>query len=168
MTKPKTDPKKTAAKRAEAQKVVARNRRASHDYELIDELDCGIVLTGSEVKSVRNAKIVIDEAYARLQNGELWLLNADIAEYPQASFMNHERKRERKLLLRKAQLRKFAEEGDVKGLTMIPLSVFFERGFVKVRIAIARGRKVHDKRDKLKTKEDAREMRAAKHVRLDR
>src|SRR5687767_11542768 len=103
----KKDPKKDA--RAAAQKVITRNRRASHDYELLDELDCGLVLTGSEVKSIRDNKVTIDEAYARLVNGELWLLNADIAEYPQASFMNHERRRDRKVLLRKAQLRKFAE-----------------------------------------------------------
>ncbi len=164
MNKPKTDSKTKPG----GQQVVARNRRASHDYELIDELDCGIVLLGSEVKSLRNAKVVIDDAYARMQNGELWLLNADIAEYPQANYMNHERKRERKLLLKRSQLQKFAEEGSEKGLTMIPLSVFFERGFAKVRIAIGRGRKVHDKRDKLRAKDDAREMRAAKQVRLDR
>ena len=161
MAKSKSEQKADASK----QRVVVRNRRASHDYELIDELDCGIVLTGSEVKSIRNNKIVIDDAYGRVQNGELWLINADIAEYPQASFMNHERKRDRKLLVRKAQLRKFAETAQDQGLTMIPLSVFFDRGFVKVRLAIARGRKKHDKRDKLKAKVDAREMRAAKQVR---
>lgn len=146
------------------QKVVVRNRKAAHDYDLFDELDCGLVLMGSEVKSIRNGKITIDEAYARIQNGELWLINSDIAEYPQASFMNHERKRERKLLVRKPQLRKFAEQAEDRGLTMVPLSVYFERGFVKVRIAMARGRKKHDKRDKLKTKIDTREMRAAKQV----
>ena len=123
------------------------------------------MLLGSEVKSIRNGKIVIDDAYATMKNGELWLINADIAEYPQASFMNHERKRERKLLVRKSQLRKFAETAEQQGLTMIPLSVFFDRGFVKLRIAVARGRKKHDKRDKLKTKVDTREMRAAKQVR---
>lgn len=147
------------------QRIVTRNRKASHDYDLIDELDCGIVLMGSEVKSIRNGKITIDEAYARIQNGELWLINSDIAEYPQASFMNHERKRERKLLIRRPQLRKFAEQAEDRGLTMVPLSVFFDRGFVKVRIAMARGRKTHDKRQKLKTKIDTREMRAAKQAR---
>ncbi len=148
------------------QRVVVRNRRAAHDFELHDQLDCGIVLLGSEVKSIRNGKVAIDEAYARIQNGELWLINADIAEYPQANYMNHERKRERKLLVKKTQLRKFAEQAEDRGLTMIPLSVFFDRGFVKVRLAVARGRKRHDKRDKLRTKDDAREMRAAKQVRL--
>jgi SsrA-binding protein len=162
MAKSKSEKKADASK----QRVVVRNRRASHDYDLIDEIDCGIVLVGSEVKSIRNGKITIDEAYGRLQNGELWLLNVDIAEYPQASFMNHERKRDRKLLVRKSQLRKFAENADQQGLTMIPLSVFFDRGLVKVKLAVGRGRKQHDKREKLKSKSDAREMRAAKQVRI--
>ena len=160
--------KSKAEKKADdsKQRVVVRNRKASHDYELLDELDCGIALLGSEVKSIRNNKIVIDEAFARIQNGELWLFNVDIAEYPQASFMNHERKRQRKLLVRKPELRKFAEQAEDRGLTMVPLSVFFDRGLVKVRLAVARGRKKHDKRDKLKTKIDDREMRAAKQTRL--
>ena len=158
MAKSKTEKKADDSK----QRIVVRNRKAAHDYELLDELDCGIALMGSEVKSIRNNKITIDEAYARIQNDELWLINADIAEYPQASFMNHERKRERKLLLRKAELRKFAEQAEDRGLTMVPLSVFFDRGLVKVRIAVAKGRKTHDKRDKLKAKDDAKEMRAAK------
>jgi SsrA-binding protein len=158
--------KSKAEKKAEEskQRVVVRNRKAAHDYELLDELDCGLQLMGSEVKSIRNNKITIEDAYARLQNGELWLINADIAEYPQASFMNHERKRERKLLVRKPELRKFAEQAEDRGLTMVPLSVFFDRGLVKVRLAVARGRKRHDKRDKLKTKDDAREMREAKQA----
>jgi len=162
MAKSRIEKKADASK----QRVVVRNRRASHDYDLIDEIDCGIALLGSEVKSIRNGKITIDEAYGRLQNGELWLLNADIAEYPQASFMNHERNRERKLLVRKSQLRKFAETADQQGLTMVPLSVFFDRGLVKVKLAIGRGRKKHDKREKLKAKSDAREMRAAKQVHI--
>lgn len=162
MAKSKSEKKADASK----ERVVVRNRKASHNYDLTDELDCGIVLLGSEVKSIRNGKITIDEAYGRMQNGELWLINADIAEYPQASYMNHERKRERKLLVRKGQLHKFAESAEHQGLTMVPLSVYFERGMVKVKLAVGRGRKKHDKRDKLKTKDDAREMRAAKQVRL--
>ena len=160
--------KKKSTKKGESdqQRVVVRNRKAAHDYELLDTLECGIVLLGSEVKSIRDNKITIDEAYARLQNGELWLINSDIAEYPQASYMNHERKRERKLLVRKAQLRKFAESADHQGLTMVPVAVYFERGFVKVKIAVARGRKRFDKRDKLRARVDTNEMRAAKRVQL--
>src|SRR5579885_1013385 len=89
--------------------TVCRNRRARHEYDILDELECGVVLTGSEVKSIRNGKISIEEAYARVRNGELWLMGADIAEYPQATVMNHEPKRTRKLLIRKQELQKVAE-----------------------------------------------------------
>lgn len=142
-------------------KTVCRNRKARHLYDILDELECGIVLKGSEVKSIRNGKISIDEAYARLQNGELWLVNADIAEYPQATVMNHEPKRTRKLLLKKRELAKFAESATQNGQTMIPLAVYFSRGIVKVKIALAKGRKLHDKRDKMRKETDKRDMRAA-------
>lgn len=142
-------------------RTVTRNRRARHDYDILDTLDCGIALKGSEVKSIRNGKISIDEAYARVDNGELWLVNCDIAEYPQATIMNHEPRRTRKLLLKKRELEKFAQAAEHKGLTLIPLEVFFHRGFVKVKIAIAKGRKLHDKREKLREKDDARAMRQA-------
>ncbi|GAB4143992.1 MAG: SsrA-binding protein SmpB [Planctomycetaceae bacterium] len=142
-------------------KTVCRNRKARHEYDILDELECGIVLKGSEVKSIRDGKISIDEAYARLQDGELWLVNADIAEYPQATVMNHEPKRTRKLLLHKRELAKFAGTATQQGLTLIPLAVYFSRGIVKVKIALAKGRKLHDKRDKLRKKSDKRDMRAA-------
>lgn len=129
-------------------RTVCRNRRARHDYEIIDELECGIALMGSEVKSIRDNKITIDEAYARIQNGELWLINCDIAEYPQATYLNHERRRERKLLLKRREIRKFAESAGHDGFTLIPLSVYFERGLVKVNIGAAKGRKLHDHREK--------------------
>ena len=141
--------------------TVSRNRRARHEYDILDELECGIVLTGSEVKSIRNGKISIEEAYARVRDGELWLINADIAEYPQATLMNHEPKRPRKLLVRKRELRKFAESAEQQGLTMIPLAVYFSRGIVKVQVALARGRKLHDKREKLKRDTAKKEMRQA-------
>jgi len=142
-------------------KIVCRNRRARHEYEILDEIECGIVLVGSEVKSIRNGKISIEEAYARIEDGELWLIDCDIAEYPQASVMNHEPKRTRKLLLRKRELEKVAEAAAHKGLTLIPLSVYFSRGIVKLSVAVAKGRKLHDKREVLRQKEDKREMRNA-------
>ncbi|MEZ6048982.1 MAG: SsrA-binding protein SmpB [Planctomycetaceae bacterium] len=132
-----------------------------HDYEILDTLECGIQLRGSEVKSIRNNKISIEEAYARVQNNEVWLLNADISEYPQATVMNHEPRRERKLLLKKREINKFAETAQHDGLTLVPLQVHFNRGLVKVMLAIAKGRKLHDKRDKLKTRSDQREIRNA-------
>ena len=142
-------------------KHVCRNRKARHEYEIFDEMECGIVLLGSEVKSIRDSKISIDEAYARMQNGELWLVGATINEYPQANLMNHEPKRPRKLLVHKRELRKFAEQAEQQGFTLVPLDVYFQRGRVKVRIGLARGRKLHDKRDKLKGKTDRKEMRSA-------
>lgn len=146
-------------------RTVTRNRRARHEYEILEELECGIVLTGSEVKSIRNNKVSIEEAYARLQNGEVWLFNADIAVYPQANVMNHEPRRTRKLLMKAREIRKFAETGSQTGLTLIPLSLYFTRGIVKVKLAIAKGRRQHDKRQKLKQDTDRREMQQAMKLR---
>jgi SsrA-binding protein len=142
-------------------RVVCRNRRARHEYDLLDELECGVQLVGSEVKSIRASKISIEEAYVRVKDGEVWLLNCDIAEYPQATYMNHEPRRPRKLLMRRSEVRKFAEAAAQKGLTIIPLDVHFSRGLVKLNVAVARGRKLHDKREKLKQRTDQKEMRQA-------
>ncbi|MEZ6059666.1 MAG: SsrA-binding protein SmpB [Planctomycetaceae bacterium] len=142
-------------------RIVCRNRRARHEYDVLDEVDCGIQLYGSEVKSIRNSKISIEEAYARVDDGQVWLINSDIAEYPQATVYNHERKRKRKLLLHRREIRKFAEHGEQQGLTLVPLSVFLARGFVKVKLGLCRGRKLHDKRQQLRKQADARDMQAA-------
>lgn len=146
-------------------RTVARNRRARHEYEILEELECGIVLTGSEVKSIRNNRVSIEEAYARLKDGEVWLFNADIAVYPQANVMNHDPRRIRKLLLKKREISKFAETGSQTGLTLIPLSLYFTRGIVKVNLAIARGRKQHDKREKLRKETDRKAIRDAMNAR---
>jgi SsrA-binding protein len=142
-------------------RVVCRNRRARHEYDLLDQLECGVQLVGSEVKSIRASKISIEEAYVRVKDSEVWLLNCDIAEYPQATYMNHEPRRPRKLLMRRSEVRKFAEAAAQKGLTIVPLDVHFSRGLVKLNVAVARGRKLHDKREKLKQKTDQKEMRQA-------
>ena len=142
-------------------RTVCKNRKARHQYDILDELECGIALRGSEVKSIRNGKISIDEAYARLRDGELWLVNCDISPYPQATVMNHEPRRPRKLLLHKRELAKFAESADQQGLTLVPLSIYFTRGIVKVKIAVARGRKLHDKREKLKKATAQKDIRQA-------
>jgi SsrA-binding protein len=142
-------------------KTICRNRKARHLYDILETLECGISLKGSEVKSIRNGKISIDEAYAKLMNGELWLVSCDIAVYPQASVMNHEPRRERKLLLRKSELAKFAESASHQGLTLIPMAMYFKRGIVKVEIAIGRGRKLYDKRDKIRRRGDEKDMRQA-------
>lgn len=142
-------------------RVVCQNRRARHDYDIVDEIECGIILVGSEVKSIRDNKISIEEAFARVEHGEVWLHNADIAEYPQATYLNHERRRSRKLLLNKREIRKFAESAGHDGLTLVPLSVYFVKGRVKVSLAMAKGRKLHDKRDRLKKADAERSMREA-------
>lgn len=140
---------------------ICRNRKARYEYEILEDLECGVVLQGSEVKSVRNGKVSLDEAYARLRDNELWLLGANINEYPQANLMNHEPKRPRKLLLHRRELQKFAAKAEQQGFTLIPLDIYLKDGRIKVRIGLARGRKVHDKRDKLKKDTDRREIRGA-------
>ncbi|MEZ6065413.1 MAG: SsrA-binding protein SmpB [Planctomycetaceae bacterium] len=150
------------------ERMISRNRRARHDYEILDSLTCGIALVGSEVKSIRNNRIIIEDGYARLEGGELWLHNVDIAEYPQANVMNHEPRRPRKLLLKRRELAKFAEKGSQAGHTLVPLDVFFRRGIVKVTIGLAKGRRKFDKREKLKEASAGRAMRGgeASHVTL--
>jgi SsrA-binding protein len=142
-------------------KTICSNRRARHQYEILDEIECGVVLKGSEVKSLRDGKVSLDEAYARIRDGELWLIDCDIAVYPQASLLNHEPKRPRKLLLHRRELRKFAEQAAHKGLTLVPLGMYFLRGKVKVKIAVGRGKKLHDKREALKKADAKREMQRA-------
>ncbi|MFO1094119.1 MAG: SsrA-binding protein SmpB [Planctomycetaceae bacterium] len=154
--------KSTGEKDDFSERVICRNRRARHDYEIMDTLECGVELVGSEVKSIRAHKVSIEEAYARIEDGELWLLGCDIAQYPQANLMNHEPRRTRKLLLKKRELRKFAEEASHQGLTLVPLDLHFsKRGMVKATVAVARGRKLHDKRERMKKDTAAKEMRAA-------
>lgn len=142
--------------------TICTNRKARYEYEILDQAECGVVLMGSEVKSLRAGKVVLDEAFGKMQGGELWLVNCEIATYPQASILNHEPRRERKLLMRRRELTKFAEQAGHKGFTLIPLSMYFTRGIVKVKLAIGRGKKQHDKRDQLKKdtarREIAREM----------
>lgn len=142
-------------------KVVCRNRKARHEYDILEQLECGIVLRGSEVKSLRDGKVSLDEAYAKISDGELWLLGCDIAVYPQASLMNHEPRRERKLLLHRRELKKFAAAAEQRGNTLIPLVMYFSEGRVKVEVAVAKGRQLHDKREKLKEAVDRMEMKRA-------
>jgi len=142
-------------------KHICRNRKARHEYEILEDLECGVALQGSEVKSARNGKVSIEEAWARMRDGELWLIGANIAEYPQANMMNHEPTRPRKLLLHRRELQKFAENAEQQGFTLVPLDMYFKAGRVKVLIGLAKGRKLHDKREKLKQDTDRKEIRHA-------
>lgn len=146
-------------------KTICTNRKARFHYEILDEIECGVVLKGSEVKSLRDGKASLEEAYARIREGELWLVGCDIAVYPQASLLNHEPKRPRKLLLHRRELHKFAEQASHRGLTLVPLLMYFTRGKVKVKIAVCRGKKLHDKRESMKKAEATREIQRAMSVR---
>ena len=137
-------------------KMIADNRKARHRYEVLDSLECGMLLRGSEVKSLRDGKCQLDEAYGRVRGETLWLVGCDIAEYPQATFWNHEPKRPRQLLVHKREMAKFIGKAKEKGLTLVPMKMYFnERGIAKCVIALCRGLRLHDKRDKIK-KADAR------------
>ena len=151
----------TKAQRDAANKLLADNRFARHQYEILETLECGIELLGTEVKSIRAGRAQISDAFARVEKGEVWLYNVDISEYSQANIMNHPLRRPRKLLLKKSEIRKFAQRGDESGLSLIPLDVHFSRGFVKVKLGIGKGRKQHDKREKLKADDARREMQQA-------
>lgn len=143
-------------------RLVSENRKARYRFEILETLECGIQLTGSEVKSLRAGKLSLDEAYARVKEDEVWLVGADIAEYPQATLWNHAPKRSRKLLIKHEERRKFADKAHEKGLTLVPLKVYFTaRGLAKVQLGLCRGKKLHDKRESLKKAESKREMERA-------
>lgn len=127
---------------------VADNRRARFDYEVLDTIEAGLVLTGTEVKSLRTGKAQIAEAYVSPENGELWLINAHIPEYLKANRFNHDERRPRKLLVSKRELSRLSQEVERKGNTIVPLKLYFnDRGMAKLLIGLARGRKGHDKRE---------------------
>lgn len=139
--------------------VNIKNKRASFDYEFIDLYTCGIVLTGTEIKSIRLNKASLVDTYCIFIGGELWVKNMHIAEYFYGSYNNHQARRDRKLLLTKKELRKLQQSDKVAGLTIVPVRMFInEKGLCKVVIALAKGKKEYDKRESLKEKDDRREM----------
>ncbi len=140
---------------------ICRNKRASHEYEIFDTLECGLVLTGTEVKSLRDGFGSLDDAYAKIEEGELWLINSDIPEYSMAHRFNHKPKRPRKLLLHRREIAKFAGKASQQGFTLVPLKMYFKMGRAKVELAVARGKKLHDKRQDQKTAAAKREIRQA-------
>jgi len=147
-----------AAKQESNHKVVADNRKARFHYEIGDTFEAGIVLTGSEVKSLRAGKATIAESYADARGGELWLINSNIPEYLQASRFNHAPKRARKLLLQKREINRLVGAVEREGMTIVPLKLYFnEKGRAKIEIALARGKKLHDKRETLKKRSWERE-----------
>jgi SsrA-binding protein len=139
-------------------KLVARNKKARFNYQLGDRFEAGLVLTGTEVKSLRLGKASLTEAYARIKNGEGWLMGCQIQPYPFASYDNHEPTRPRKLLLHKRELRRLAAKVDQQGYSLIPLALYFKRGRAKVELALAKGKKRYDKRAALKKRDQEREI----------
>jgi SsrA-binding protein len=143
------------------ERLVAQNRRARHEYEVLDTVECGIVLVGSEVKTLRSGKVMLDDAYANVNKGEVWLVGCEIPEYVQANQFNHEPKRKRKLLLHRREIQKFASRAFEKGLTLVPLKLYFKRGKAKILLGICKGRQLHDKREKLKKETMNRDIQRA-------
>ncbi len=142
-------------------KVMATNRKAKFDYFLLETFEAGLVLKGSEIKSIRAGQISIKEAYVRIDEREAWLVNAHIAPYNPASTRNHEPRRERKLLLHRKQIRKLWDEVRQKGLTIIPTKIYLSQGKAKAEIALARGKRKYDKRRSIAKKDAEREMQRA-------
>ena len=139
-------------------KVLAQNRKASHDYIILDTIEAGMVLTGTEIKSVRKAKINLKDGYASIRNGEVFLQNVHISPFEQGNIFNHDPLRTRKLLLHKKQIKYLIEETKTTGVTLVPLKVYLKNGVAKVLIEMKKGKKSYDKRDALKQKDMKREI----------
>lgn len=151
-----------ADKKPNARRIVAENRKARHEYELIETVEAGLVLTGSETKTLRSGKGNISEAFVRFEAGEAWLHDAHIPPYPQAGpHQNHEPTRPRKLLLKGEEIDRWAARVQEKGLTAVPLVLYFQGPWVKVELGLGRGRKLHDKREAIKDRDDRRELARA-------
>lgn len=147
------------------EKLIANNRKARHEYEVLDTLECGIVLQGSEVKSLRQGRMSIDEAYGRMDRGEVWLVGLDIQEYSFANVQNHDPRRRRKLLMHRREIKKFASQAYEKNLTLVPLKMYFTRGRAKVLMGICRGKKQYDKREANKKRDVKRDIDRAMRAR---
>lgn len=142
-------------------RLVASNRKARHEYEVLETLEVGLVLKGPEVKSVREGKVAFQDAFARVDGGELWLHSFHISPYVQANRFNVDPLRPRKLLVKRSEIEKLLTKVEEKGLTLVPLDLYFRRGVAKMTLAVARGRKLYDKREKLKRQTQEREASRA-------
>ena len=151
---PKTD-------REKAQRTIAENRKARHDYHILETWEAGIALLGTEVKSIREGRVNLRDSYARVDNGEVWMQNVHISPYSHRGSADHSELRPRKLLLHREEIRKMGGKVAEKGLTLVPLEIYFKNGRVKVQLALAKGKQAHDKRETLRRREVDRETRAA-------
>jgi SsrA-binding protein len=143
---------------SDAIESVARNKRARFDYHILDTFEAGLVLSGTEVKSLRAGQANISDAYGVIRDGELFLLNAHIAPYDRGGYVNHEATRSRKLLLHRREIRRLIGSVERQGLTLVPLELYFRKGRAKIALALAKGKKLHDKRDTERQRDAEREM----------
>lgn len=147
-------------------KTVVSNRKARHNFIILDSVEAGIALLGSEIKSIRANRVSLGDAYVKPDKGELWLMNAHIARNPDSTYMNHEPLRPRKLLLHKKEIVKLASEVKEKGLTLVPLRLYLKGGLAKVEVSLAKGKKLYDKRDSISRRENARTLERAVKTRV--
>ena len=147
--------------REEAQKNIAENRKAFHNFHILETFEAGIVLVGTEVKAIREGSANLRDSFARVEDGEIWLYNVHINPYSHRGYVDHDPKRKRRLLLHKHEIRKLIGKTVEKGLTLVPTRLYFKNGKIKVSLALARGKQDHDKRETLRRREIDRETRAA-------
>jgi SsrA-binding protein len=147
--------------REKAQRIIADNRKALHDYHVLETWEAGVALLGTEVKAIREGRINLRDSYARIENGEVWLMNVHVSPYSHTGYARHEERRQRKLLLNRHEIRKLVGQVKEKGLTLVPLQLYFKNGRVKVALALVKGKQAHDKRETIRRREVDRETRAA-------
>ena len=147
--------------RESAQRVIADNRKARHDYHLLETFEAGVALQGTEVKAIREGRVNLRDSFARVEGGEVWIYNVHISPYSHRGYADHEPTRRRKLLLHRQEIRKLIGKTVEKGMTLVPLQVYFKNGRVKVTVSLAKGKQTHDKREAIRKRETERETRAA-------
>jgi SsrA-binding protein len=147
--------------REKAQRTIADNRKAFHDFHVLDTWEAGIALLGTEVKAIREGSVNLRDSYARLENGEVWLMNVHISPYSHTGYARHDERRQRKLLLHRHEIQKLTGRVVEKGLTLVPLQMYLKKGRVKVVLALVKGKQAHDKRETIRRREVDRETRAA-------
>lgn len=147
--------------REKAQRIIADNRKAYHDYHVLDTWEAGVALLGTEVKAIREGRVNLRDSFARVDGGEVWLMNVHISPYSHTGYAHHEERRQRKLLLHRHEIQKLAGRVAEKGLTLVPLQLYFKSGRVKVALALVKGKQAHDKRETIRRREIDRETRAA-------
>ena len=149
------------SEREKAQRVIADNRKAFHDYHVLDSWEAGVALLGTEIKAIREGRVNLRDSFARVDKGEVWLMNVHISPYSHTGYAHHDERRQRKLLLHRHEIQKLTGQVNQKGLTLVPLQLYLKNGRVKVALALVKGKQAHDKRETIRRREVDRETRAA-------